>query len=106
MRTIDEIETRAAEIDLELEKPEANLEALEEEKRALAAEAEELRQAALAAEEQRKQIAEDTVPVVVIETRESEEKKMTELEIRNSAEYIDALPSISAAATTASAAPC
>ncbi len=90
MRTIEEIETRAAEIDLELEKPEANLEALEEEKRALAAEAEELRQAALAAEEQRKQIAEDTVPVVVIETRESEEKKMTELEIRNSAEYIDA----------------
>ena len=36
MRTIEEIETRAKEIDLELEQPEANLEALEEEKRALA----------------------------------------------------------------------
>lgn len=90
MRTIEEIETRAKEIDLELEQPEANIDALEEEKRALSAEAEELRKAALAAEEQRKQIAEDTVPVTVIEKRESEEKPMTELEIRNSAEYIDA----------------
>ena len=90
MRTIEEIEARAAEIDLELEKPEADLEALENEKRALATEAEQIRQAALAAEEQRKRIAEDTVPVTVIETHESEEKPMTEIEIRNSAEYIDA----------------
>jgi HK97 family phage major capsid protein len=90
MRTIEEIEARAAEIDAELEKPEADLEALETEKRALATEAEELRRAALAAEEQRKQIADGTEKVTVIETRESEEKPMTELEVRNSAEYVDA----------------
>ena len=88
--TIDEINTRKAEIEAELEQPEANLDALQEEVRALNTEAEELRKAALAAEEQRRQIAEDTVPVTVIEKRESEEKPMTELEIRNSPEYIEA----------------
>lgn len=90
MRTIEEIETRKAEIVQELEKPEADLDALQEEVRALNAEAEELRQSALAAEEQRRKIAEAEVPVTVIETRESEEKPMSEIEVRNSVEYIDA----------------
>ena len=89
MRTIEEIETRKAEIVQELEKPEADLDALQEEVRALNAEAEELRQSALAAEEQRRKIAEAT-NVTVIETHESEEKPMSEIEIRNSVEYIDA----------------
>lgn len=89
MRTIEEIEIRKAEIAEALEQPEADLNALEEEVRALNAEAEELRQAALADEEHRKMIAE-SAQVTVIETHESEEKPMTELEIRSSAEYVDA----------------
>ena len=89
MRTIEEIETRKAEIAEALEQPEADLDALQEEVRALNAEAAELRKTAAAAEEQRRRIAEDAT-VTVIETHESEEKPMTELEIRNSAEYIDA----------------
>ena len=88
--TIDEINTRKAELEIELEQPEADLDALQEEIGTLIAEAEKLRQEALAAEEQRKRIADGTEKVTVIETRESEEKPMTELEVRNSAEYIDA----------------
>ena len=90
MRTIDEINARKAEIAEELTQPEADLDALQEEVRSLNAEAEELRKSALAAEEQRQQIAEDKVPVTVIETHESEEKPMTELEIRSSAKYVEA----------------
>ena len=90
MRTIEEIETRKAEIEVELQKPDADLDALQEEARSLVAEAEELRKSALAAEEQRQKIAEGEIPVTVIETHESEEKPMTELEIRSSAEYVDA----------------
>ena len=88
--TIEEITTRKAEIAEELKNPEADLDALQEEVRKLNEEAEELRKAALAAEEQRKRIAEQTAPATVIETHESEGKPMTELEIRNSAEYVDA----------------
>lgn len=88
--TIEEINTRKAEITAELEKPEADLNALEEEVRALNAEAEELRTSALAAEEQRKRIAEDAEKVTVIEQHESEEKRMSLEEIRSSTEYVDA----------------
>lgn len=90
MRTIDEIEARKAEIAAELEKPEADLDALEAEVRALNTEAEELRAKAAADAEQRRKIAEDAAPVTVINTNESEEPKMTELEIRKSAAYADA----------------
>lgn len=90
MRTIDEINARKAEIAEELTQPEADLDALQEEVRSLNAEAEELRKSALDAEERRQQIAEDLTEVTVIETHESEEKPMTELEIRSSAEYVDA----------------
>ena len=78
--TIDEINTRKAEIAVEVEKPDADLDALQEEVRALNAEAEELKKSALAAEEQRKQIAEGVVPVTVVETHSEEERKMYTLD--------------------------
>ena len=87
--TIDEINTRKAEITEELEKPEADLDALQEEVRNLNSEAEELRKTAAADEEKRRQIAEDS-KVTVIETHEMEERKMTLDEIRSSTEYVDA----------------
>ena len=89
-----EIEQRAAEIDTMLETPEADLDALNEEARQLVtekaqleAQLEELRKAAEKAEEERKAVAEGAG-----ETKEEikEERKMTDLEIRNSAEYCEA----------------
>lgn len=89
-----EIEQRAAEIDTTLETPEADLDALNEEARQLVtekaqleAQLEELRKAAEQAEEERKAVAEGAG-----ETKEEikEERKMTDLEIRNSAEYCEA----------------
>ena len=90
-----EIEQRKIEIDAELEKPEADLEALEEETRKLAEESEtlkiqleELKKAAEEAEETRRKIAEGEIG----DTKEKhqEEKTMTDLEIRGSAEYAEA----------------
>ena len=83
--THEEIEARAAQIAELMNQPDADLDALEAESRALAEQAEELRKAAAAAEEQRQQIAEGTVPVTVIETRNEEVKPMT-YDI-NTAEY-------------------
>ncbi len=89
-----EIEQRAAEIEATLETPEADLDALNEEARQLVtekaqldAQLDELRKAAEEAEEERKAVAEGEG-----ETKEimQEEKKMTDLEIRNSAEYCEA----------------
>lgn len=89
-----EIEQRAAEVEASLEDPEADLEALNEEARSLVAEKamldtqlDELRKAAEEAEEERKAVAEGEG-----ETKEimQEEKKMTDLEIRSSAEYCEA----------------
>ncbi len=89
-----EIEQRAAEIEATLETPEADLEALNEEARQLVtekaqleAQLDELRKAAEQAEEERKAVADGEG-----ETKEimEEEKKMTDLEIRNSAEYCEA----------------
>lgn len=90
-----EIEQRKIEIDAELEKPEADLEALEEETRKLAEESEtlkiqldELKKAAEEAEETRRKIAEGEIG----DTKEKheEDKTMTDLEIRGSAEYAEA----------------
>ena len=90
-----EIEQRAKEIEASLETPEADLDALNEEARGLIAEKaqldeqlEELRKAAEEAEETRKKIAEGEIG----ETKEkrTEDKKMTDLEIRSSAAYCDA----------------
>lgn len=89
-----EIEQRAAEIDANLETPEADLDALNEEARKLIAEKaqleeqlEELRKAAEEAEEERKAVAEGAG-----ETKETfeEERKMTDLEMRGSAQYAEA----------------
>ena len=89
-----EIEQRAAEIEANLENPEADLDALNEEARQLVTEKaqleeqlNELRKAAEEAEETRKAVAEGEG-----ETKEEfmEEKKMTDLEMRGSAEYCEA----------------
>ena len=89
-----EIEQRSAEIEATLETPEADLDALNEEARQLVAEKEqleaqleELRKAAEEAEETRKAVAEGEG-----ETKEEfkEETKMTDLEMRGSAEYCEA----------------
>ena len=90
-----EIEQRAAEIESILETPEADLDALNEEARQLVtekaqleAQLDELRTEAEQAEETRKQIAEGEIG----ETKEThkEETKMTDLEVRASAEYCEA----------------
>ena len=90
-----EIEERKAQIDADLENPEADLDALNEEARKLAEESEQLKNqlqelADKAAEEEetRRKIAEGDLG----ETKEhhEEETKMTDLEIRNSAEYSEA----------------
>ena len=89
-----EIEQRSAEIETTLDNPEADLDALNEEARGLVAEKasleaqlEELRAEAEKAEEERKAVAEGAG-----ETKEEikEEKKMSDLEIRGSAEYCEA----------------
>lgn len=86
--TIEEIETRMAEIKQEIETPDADLDALTEETRKLVAEKDEIRKIAREEEEQRRKIAEGAGEVK--EIHESEEKPMTVEEIRNSPEYIDA----------------
>lgn len=88
MRTIDEIETRLAAIKTELDQPEADLDALQEEVRSLTAEREELRKAAKEDEEKRSAIANGLG--TIIEKQEEERKPMTIDEIRNSKAYIDA----------------
>ena len=89
-----EIEQRAAEIETVLETPEADLDALNEEARQLVAEKAQLeaqlqtlRAEAEKAEEERKAVAEGAGE---IKENYQEEKKMTDLEIRNSAEYAEA----------------
>lgn len=94
MNRLGEIETRSKEIEAELEQDGADLDALKEEARKLVDERdqlniqlEELKKAAEEAEEIRKAVAEGAG-----ETKETfeEEKKMTDLEIRSSAEYCEA----------------
>lgn len=85
-KTIEELEERKAQIATELETAE-DLDALEAEARAINDELEHRREEARQAEEERKAAAE-----LGKETRtfETEEKKMTLKEMRNSKEYIDA----------------
>lgn len=87
MRTIDEIETRLSEIKNEIEQPEADLDALDEEVRALNSERDELRKAAKEAEEKRAAIANG---LGEIKEKQEEKKPMGNEEIRNSKAYIDA----------------
>jgi len=85
---VEAIEARKAEILTELDSPEANLDALEEEMRAINEELETRKSEAAKKAELRKKIAEDVVPVKVIEKApEEERKKMDVKEIRESTEY-------------------
>ena len=84
---IEEIETRLAEIKTEIESPEADLDALQEEVRNLNAERGELRKAAEKAEETRRAIA---AGLGTTQEKHEEKKPMSNEEIRNSKAYIDA----------------
>lgn len=87
--TIEEIETRKAEILTELDNPEADLDALEEEMRGIKEEVEARKNAEAERAEQRARVAEgigETVEKIEVEER----KTPTMEEIRNSKEYIDA----------------
>lgn len=90
MHTIEEIEKRLAEIDGELEKPEADLDALKEEVRKLTEEKNELKQKAAEAEEIRKKVSEGDGTVIEERKAETMEHTPDLKEIRNSREYIDA----------------
>lgn len=87
MKTMDEIEVRMAEIKNELEKPEADLDALQEEVRTLTAEKAQIKANAQKAEELRKAVA-DGMGTTVESHKENESKSADE--IRNSKRYIDA----------------
>lgn len=89
--THEEIEARKAEIVLELDKPEADLDALNEEVRSLNEQDAELKKNAAAAEEIRKKIAEGDGAVIEERKAETMEIKTPDIkEIRSSAEYVDA----------------
>lgn len=86
--TAEECEARLSEIKTEMTAEDANIEALSAEVDAI----EERRKALISAEEQRKALAEkvaNNVTAPVIEERK-EDQKMEAIEIRNSKEYIDA----------------
>ena len=88
MHTIDEIERRLSEIAAELEKPEANLDALKEEVRALTDEKTRLKESAAAAEELRKKISDGAGDVIEERGKDNMDKKPEE--IRNSEAYMNA----------------
>lgn len=87
MKSIEAIEARLAEIKNELDKPEADLDALQEEVRSLTAEKAQIKANAQKAEELRKAVADGMGTTV--ETRKETENKTVD-EIRNSKRYIDA----------------
>ena len=87
MKSIEAIETRLAEIKNELDKPEADLDALQEEVRSLTAEKAQIKANAQKAEEVRRAVADGMGTTV--ETRKETENKTVD-EIRNSKRYIDA----------------
>ena len=88
--SVGEIEARKAEIVNELDKPEANLNALEEEARAINAELEARKAEAAKKEEVRKMVAAGSGEVIEKIEIVEERKTMTEIEVRNSKEYINA----------------
>lgn len=85
--SIEQVEERMSCIDTELNEENADLDALKEEVRALKERKEELRKAAVEAEEARKEAAKETI---TIKAFEGEERKMADVEKRNSKEYIEA----------------
>lgn len=86
--TIEQLEERKTAILAELDNPEANLDALEEEARAIKEEIELRKAEAAKKAEVRETVASGNGEV--IEKMKVEERKMTNMEIRNSAEYIEA----------------
>ena len=87
MKSIEAIEARLAEIKNELDKPEADLDALQEEVRSLTAEKAQIKANAQKAEEVRRAVADGMGTTV--ETRKETDNKTVD-EIRNSKRYIDA----------------
>lgn len=88
MKTIEEIEKRLAEISTEVDKPEADLDALQEEVRTLTEQREEMRKTAKEAEEKRAAIAAGLGNVK--EKNQEEKPAMNTEEIRKSPEYVEA----------------
>ena len=89
-KTMQEIETRKAQILEEMEKEGADLEGLKKEMEELRENAQQIREAAAKAEETRKAIAEGAKGVVIGEARKAEETTQTVDEIRGSQKYMDA----------------
>ena len=87
---IEDIEKRMSEIEAEKEAPEADIEALTEEVRSMNERKQELIKAAEERQAVLDDIVEGTVETEVKETFEEERKAMTNVEVRKSAEYIDA----------------
>ena len=87
---IEDIEKRMAEIENEKEAPEADIDALTEEVRSMNERKQELIKAAEERQANLDAIAEGKVETEVKETFEEERKTMTNVEVRKSAEYIDA----------------
>ena len=87
---IDQIEERLSQIETEKEAPEANFEALTEEVRALKEQKDKLIAEAEKRQKELNEIAQGEVETVLKEKVEEERKTMTNMEIRNSAEYISA----------------
>lgn len=85
--TIQEIETRLAQIKEELDKPEANLDALQEEVRTLNEQRDQLAAQAKADAEKRRMIAEG---LGTVKEAHNEPEQRSEKEIRNSPEYVNA----------------
>lgn len=87
---IEDIEKRMSEIEVEKTNPEADLEALTEEVRALKEQKNKLLTDAEARAKELNDIATGEVETETIKTFEEERKDMKEIEVRNSAEYINA----------------
>lgn len=87
---IEDIEKRMSEIEVEKANPEADLEALTEEVRALKEQKNNLLAKAEARAKELNDIATGEVETETIKTFEEERKDMKEIEVRNSAEYINA----------------
>jgi len=91
-KSMQEIEARKAEILKEMEQEGADLDALKTEMEELRVNADQIREAAQKAEETRKAIASGAAGIVISETRKAE-SSMSEKEIRNSKEYMEAYAS-------------
>ena len=89
-KTMQEIETRKAQILEEMEKEGADLDGLKAEMEELRKNAEQIRDAAQKAEETRKAIASGAAGIVIGEAHNAEEAAKTVEEIRSSKEYVDA----------------